>query len=592
MKLIRRFALPLTILSILAAAIAAPYMIPENPDSAIFRSGTLGLLLLLAAGRPLYEALRRADRRTLMCGLVFGFLFACALSLGSELFVYHGLLRGMGSLVRRAAVPVLMTPLLGGFASFLMLPRNADAAKTSARSIPGWAFFLVIFACWLPLLLAYFPGMLNYDFPGQFAQHLEQSYTSLHPLLHSALANSIISLGEAIHSRTFGVLLMSLVQMASFAATLAYSCAFAQRRGAPRIALAALTALYALHPIFSVMSLSMTKDTLFAASVLMLSLLTYEALEDADAFFLSKKKPIGFSICCVGTALLRNNGVIVLALLLPALLFALRSRMKRALALCAASVTACALTFGLLTLALSPAENSSFQFYSLPAQQLVRAYNLGDMTAEEKTKLEGWYTAPEGLVVHAHLADPAKGYLDRERIESEGSDFLRLWAQVGAKNPRIYAEALLLLNIGSWYPDDLSHSTIYPDVSWNDKGYLQTQEYDMRAQGISTTSFLPGLQALYERICRRNIYSKYPVVSVLFCTATPLWLLLFACLHLISKKQGRLALASLGVLALWMSYLFGPCTLPRYALPLFCLAPVMLAAAFSFSSSTRKESAS
>ena len=39
--------------------------------------------------------------------------------------------------------------------------------------------------------------------------------------------------------------------------------------------------------------------------------------------------------------------------------------------------------------------------------------------------------------------------------------------------------------------------------------------------------------------------------------------------------------AALGALALWAGYLLGPCTLARYALPLFCLAPPMLAAAFA-----------
>ena len=35
-----------------------------------------------------------------------------------------------------------------------------------------------------------------------------------------------------------------------------------------------------------------------------------------------------------------------------------------------------------------------------------------------------------------------------------------------------------------------------------------------------------------------------------------------------------------GVMVLWASYLFGPCTLARYMLPLFCLAPVLLILAF------------
>lgn len=580
MAFIRRHATFFSVLCVLAAAVAAPYMIPENPDSAVFRSGTLGLLLLCAAGFGVHDALRRADRRTLVSGLFWGFLFSLALSIGSELFVYDGLLTGMGSMIRRAAVPVLATPLIGGIAARLMCPSEAAQTNAPRRAIPGWVFFAVIFICWLPLLLAYFPAMLNYDFPGEYGQHLDQCYYTLHPMLHSLLSNAVITLGEMIHSRTFGLLLMSLLRMTAFAAALAFSCAFAQRRGAPRVAVLLLMALYALHPIFSVMSLSMTKDTLFAACVLVLSLLAYELLESPDDFFTARGKVVLFILCAVGTALLRNNGAFALLLIFPTLLIALRKQIKQLLPLLVVPVVASALLSAALTFALHPSSADSFQLYSLPAQQLIRAYNLGEMTQEEKAELEGWYTAPEGLIIHSHLADGAKGYLDRERIAQEGSDFLRLWAQVGKRNVHTYAEALLLLNVGSWYPDDLSHSTIYPDASYNDKGYLQTQEYDMTQYDIHTTSFLPKVTALYERICRRNVYQKYPIISVLFCPATPLWVLLFACCRLAARKRTRMALPALGVLGLWVGYLFGPCTLPRYALPLFCLAPVMLALAF------------
>lgn len=581
MAFIRRHTAFFSVLCVLAAAIAAPYMISENPDSAIFRSGTLGLVLLCAAGFGVHDALRRADLRTLVSGLFWGFLFSLALSIGSELFIYDGLLPGMGSLIRRAAIPVLAAPLIGGIAARLMLADLPIAMEKKRRAIPGWAFFVVIFVCWLPLLLAYFPAMLNYDFPGEYGQHLDQSYYTLHPLLHSALMNGVITLGEAIHSRTFGLLLMSLLQMSLFAASLTMSCVFVQRRGAPRIVVLLLTALYALHPIFSVMALSMTKDVLFAACVLVLSLLTFELLESPETFFAVRGKIVLFILCTVGTALMRNNGVFALIPLFLALLIAMRKQFKRILPLLATSVAACLLVNVSLTVALKPASGDSFQLYSLPAQQLVRAYNMGEMTQEEKEDLESWYTAPAGLVVHPHLADGAKGYLNRERIAEEGADFLRLWAQVGKRNVRVYAEALLMLNVGSWYPDDLSHASIYPDASYLDKGYLQTQEYDMTEHGMYTTSFLPKVTALVERICRRNVYQKYPIISVLFCTATPLWVLLFACCRLVARKRTRMLLPALAAFGLWFGYLLGPCTLPRYALPLFCVAPVMLVLAYS-----------
>ena len=579
MQFIRKHAAPLAALAALLAALSAPYLIPENPDSAVFRSGAFGCALLAAAAFPAWEALRRASRRTLVCGLAWGLLLAGALGLGAELLIYDGLLPGMGSLLRRLAVPVMAAPLLGLVCTRLMLAQPKSPAKPVR--IPLWGFMLALLLCWLPILLAYFPGMLNYDFPGEYAQHLEGAYTTLHPLLHSALINGIITLGELLHSRTLGLLLMTLLQMALFAAALAYACVFAQRRGASLPALAAMTALFGLHPIFSVMALSMTKDTLFSAALLVFSLLVWEACEDPEMFFSSRRKTVLCVVTAVSTALLRNNGVFALALMLPALLIASRGRRRRAALLSAACVGASALVLLGLNLALSPsAERTDFQLYSLPAQQLVRAYNKGSMSEADRAELEGWYTAVEGLIVHPHLADGAKGYLDRDRIQREGAEFMALWARVGRTCAKEYLEAFLMLNVGSWYPDDLSHSTIYPDASYNDKGYLQTQEYDMTDKGFVTVSLLPKVRNWMERICRRNRYQKYPVISLLFGPAAPLWVLLLSCALLIARRRTCLLPAALGVLGIWLSYLLGPCTLPRYALPLFCLAPPLLAGAF------------
>lgn len=582
MTLIRRFSLPLTILSVLAAMIAAPYMIPENPDSAIFRNGTLGFILLLAAGYPLLQAFRRVDGRTLICGAAFGFLFACALSLGSELYVYNGLLPGLGSLVRRAAVPVLAAPLLGGLAALAM---SASVSRTAhRRRIPMPVFAAVLLLCRLPVLLSYFPGMLNYDFLGEYVQYTSGEYSNLHPLLYSVIQGIVLSVGMALHSPTFGLLLMTLLQMTLFALALAYSCAFARDHGAPVSIQLLLTAFYGLHPVFSLMSVSRAKDTLFTACVLALSLLAWRLIESPDDFFSKRRRPLLFVVCTVGTALLRNNGLFALMLLLPALTLLLRRR--RAVLLCAAGAGASLFVFFALNLIVQPASMPSFQLYSIPAQQLVRAYNVGNMSDEEKAELKSWYVeapdwAPEDIAfeLHPYLADSAKGYLDADKLTQDGNGLLDLWARVGKKNVRVYLEAFLMLNVGSWYPDDLTHSTIYIDAQDKDLGYLQTQLYGM--EDFDTVSLLPGLTQMIERLVTRNRYQRYPILPVLFCTATPLWVLVFSCFRLAAKRRARMIVPTLGALGLWLSYLFGPCTLPRYMLPLFCLAPVVLCSALS-----------
>ena len=257
-------------------------------------------------------------------------------------------------------------------------------------------------------------------------------------------------------------------------------------------------------------------------------------------------------LCVVGTALLRNNGLFAFALLIPALLIAARGWRRQTALLLAACLCAAGMVNGGLTLLLHPSrENTSFQLYSIPAQQLVRAYNSGTMSDADKEEIRSWYVSDEGLAVYPHLADPAKGYLDRERIQRSGGDFLALWQKHAKTHAHEYLEAFLMLNVGSWYPDDLSQSTIYPDVSYNDKGYLQLQETDMRAYGIETTCFLPAVRDLFEQICRRNSYQKYPLVSLLFAVATPFWLILFACAKLISGMRARMLPAALGALGVY-----------------------------------------
>ena len=56
--------------------------------------------------------------------------------------------------------------------------------------------------------------------------------------------------------------------------------------------------------------------------------------------------------------------------------------------------------------------------------------------------------------------------------------------------------------------------------------------------------------------------------------------MVIACAVMLIKKQTVMFPAALGLLGLWLSYLLGPCTLPRYMLPLYCLAPALLILAF------------
>ena len=186
LRLIRRYAAALAALSMGLLALAAPYLIPANPDSAVFRSGTLGLILLCACYAPVRRALARHDARSLVYGGAFALIFAVCLSLGSELSIYDGLLPGMGSLLRRLAVPVMAAPALGALASFLFTLSPKEDVD-GRQPIPFPAFFLLFVLCYGAVLLALWPGIISFDFPHEIAQYTSGEYFAAHPVFHTLL---------------------------------------------------------------------------------------------------------------------------------------------------------------------------------------------------------------------------------------------------------------------------------------------------------------------------------------------------------------------------------------------------------------------
>ncbi len=562
----------------IGAALAAPYLIPSEPENFTMRAGVLAAFLVLLASLSLVRVFEKHPLRHLSRTAVPAFLFSLALSVGTELFTYGAFLPGLGSALRRLAVPFLITPFLSALllrVSALSLPGKI----TMPSRIEGPACFFALLLLWTPVLLAYFPGMLNYDFQAEYLQHISGEYSLIHPLTHSALMIFIITVGEHLVSRSFGLLLMSILQMVVLSSVLTGCCLFLRRHGISRSIIACLILLFGLHPVFSVMAVSMTKDTLFSSCLTGMVILGIDLLENQEAFFRRKTALAAFLLCTAGTALMRVNGLFALIPFFIAML--IRCHSRRFLMLAGSALLAPLALHLTLLVFLHPVSLPTFQLYSLPAQQLVRAYNAGTLTDTEKETLEKWYTSPDGLKLHPHLADPAKGYLDRDRLEREGKEFLRLWLDAAPHSSIQYLEAFLMLNIGSWYPDDLSYATIYPDVSYNEKGYLQTQEYDMSELGFHVTSFLPKVRSFYERICRYNRYLRYPFLPLLFSTAIPIWILAFA-LTVHRLRGSSLPFAPVTApIALFLSYLLGPCTLARYIMPLYALAPIILLLAYS-----------
>lgn len=576
------------LLAALAAAFAAPYLIPADPDSAVFRSGTLSALLLLATVFPVRAALERHSMRSLLYGCGFALILAFFLGIGSELAHYEQLLPGMGSLIRRFAVPVMAVPLLGALCSFAFEARSGEIrriqASTSCRTIPFAAFFLLFAVCYGAALLAFFPGILNYDFEFEISQYIRGSYEAQHPVFHSLLTGSLYSLGIALFgSSTAGAAAYSVFQILALSAMYACACRFLQRR-VPLPVTLAVTACFALLPFHGILAISTVKDSLFTGLCVLLCIQLWALAEDAEAFLSCKWRACAFLLTCLLMALLRHNGVFAYVPACISLLLVGRARRKRALLLCTATLVAClGIPRGLEAL-VQASPGPATELLSVPCQQLARTAERADISEEEYLTINDWFSYAT-YRYRPHDADPCKSAnFNYERYVREPEAFWALYREYAARYPRIYIEAFLENCAGLWNPDDTSHAHSLSSEQW-DFVYLKSENIipDILTQTwgeIEATSYFPAYRNVLFSVAHHARHEQLPFLSLLFRPSFYVYLLLLSTLRLLHQGQKHRAISLLPVWGIFLSLLFSACIIIRYAYPIMSAVPVMLALAF------------
>ena len=573
-RLIRKYSKLLALFSVLGLIFAASYLIPDNPDSRIFRSGIAGVLLILAGFPAISRALNTHSLRQLLYGLCFALIFSFALSLGSELHVYEKLLPGMGSMLRRMTVPLMATPFLGALFSYAFAANLKIAA--AKKHAPWIAYFLLFTLCYGLVLLAYYPGIINYDFPSEYHQFVTGVYEAKHPVFHTMFSGALYQLGIALFgSQAAGAATYSAVQIMLLSAMYASAFVFIQRR-LPGIVTFILALLLALLPFQGILAISTIKDSLFTGLCVLLCIELWSIAEDADAFFSSKLRMLRFLLICLFMALLRHNGIFAyLPAFISMIILSTRHR-RSAITLSIISLLVCFAAPRSLEAATGAQKSPSSELMSIPCQQLMRVAEYGDVTEEEYAQINEWF-ANITYRYRPHYADTAKGNLDMERYNANPGEFWQMYFKFARRNPSVYIEAFLENCAGIWYPDDTSHAHTMDSEQW-DMVYLKTGNIlPEELSELQAHSYLPKLKTFLFGFTHHSRHEQYPLLSLLMRPATYTYLLLFAIMYCFCKGEKRWALCLLPVCGIVFSLLFSACILVRYAYPFMTCVPIFLA---------------
>lgn len=454
---------------------------------------------------------------------------------------------------------------------------------------PGrvWLFYsAVIFLCWTPVFLAYYPSVFAYDAEGQLYQVIAGDYSTHHPLLHTLFLGAFFRLGGVLGSYSSGMAVHSVVQMVLMAGAFGRALAYLYEKRVPGWLRALLLAFYALFPANSVLAVSTTKDVLFSALALLYTVMLCRIFCDW------KTGGRGMAVLVILTALLllfRNNAVYAYIVSVP-FVYALCQRWlvpkgggrkenaaRKYLFLSAAAFLLFAICSAGLRTATRAHSGSPREMLSVPLQQMARVRVEKEEELEPSLRQEAEkYISSEWVFAayDPHLADPVK---NRAVIHDDPVGLIRTWVDMGLQYPTIYIDAFLDNSMGCWFLEDVSHAQVYGIGTESGFGYLSTDNRTMPAGcEIVPHSYLPGFRSLMEKIVSDNAYQKIPVLRLVFAPAFYWWML---CLYMAAAVYKRKYLCLLPVFflaAYYLTLLLSPAVLIRYMYPFVVTVPVML----------------
>ena len=443
-------------------------------------------------------------------------------------------------------------------------PEQYDKSKSIRIGIIS---FTIIFFFYTIVWLAYYPGLFNYD-PWQVEQVMNNKYNCFHPLIHTLLLGNCYKFGQMIGNCNIGIVIYDFIQLFilsfSFSIAISMTCIEYSKKYI-------LILIYALFPVYSIMGISSTKDTIYSALVLLCMLFIRHYLTDEcnkALYFLGV-------LLIILMLLFRNNApysfVIFLALAAGLCIFKLCSFKKISIFILAFIIFFA--SDNVMKRSLGAESGSVKEMASVPSVQMVRIY-LEKVADKNDLEIIEKYIDLKNVSYDARLADKSKGNL---KSVSCTKDLWGLYFNsfiLFVKHPVVSLEAFLLLHEGGWYILDVSHSEVYGKGMDARQGYLLT---DVKSgYGVSPDSKFPFLENILERLFSNNEYQKNPLLVIFFCPATYNWVYVACLLSLMIKKQKEKLISALLLLGIIFTIFLGPASIVRYYFPVMVCDPVLV----------------
>lgn len=449
-----------------------------------------------------------------------------------------------------------------------------------------WVF---IFVMWLPAFLVFFPGILSYDMISQTGSALGQITNNHHPVLHTWLLRVFMNLGlNLFSSYEAGLGILSFLQMVILSYALSRMIMFLKKRKVP-ILIVILTAVFmAFWFMNAVLSVTMIKDTLHAAFLILFCRHFTEMVTSLSNYVKQKKNFVFFPIVSFLMFATRNNGIYIYLFCFIVLFILSISRIKKIknyvamIGIILLPVILFKIYTGPVFNLLGIEQGQVREALSVPIQQIQRvSVTRSEELTEEQIEEIGYYidnlewmgeSAPQSY--SPFNADFAKSCFYSSSYESNPIAFWKFYAKLGLQFPKEYIIAFLSNTLGFWYPGYYEFSYV-AGSSYSPEMF----SVPLQQKSILTSSFF---EKCYESLCNSDFWRSTWGLRVFFVPAFAPWILLLILAYTWHGKEfmtRKLPLFA-PMVAQYGIMILSPIASFRYSWPYFLMLPILFIVIF------------
>lgn len=405
-------------------------------------------------------------------------------------------------------------------------------------------FFLtswsIIFISWTPYLLTFYPAGIVGDGALTLEQVLHDGLpTHSHwGVLYILVLKIFIHIGRLFSPDiNIAIFIYAVVQSLVYSMVCALVVTKLRKKGVSKLLSCIVIIVYAMSGYFASYSLSLWKDGIFSAAVILFILLLWDYPKEENPPF---KYYMKFMAVSLFICFWRSNGMHILLLSIIAIVIILGKNTKKLITTGILVIIFTTVIQGPIYNMVGIEKDSIEQSLSVPLQQIAAVVSEDADSISEKQAEIIYSILPREEWINNYcptLSDDIKNSVDAEYLQEHLGDFLKVWSELLVPHFSTYVEAYLMQTLGFWQPGEFQGN--YSDY-WigiqdiYNRGYHQI-DLIQNTTSLSVEDFLE---------------SRMQFIS----SGTMVWLLLFSAVVVLCQERYRrkriLVLAPL--IATWM----------------------------------------